>query len=79
MIQFTCEPDNRRARGARHCSKQHDAVLSVRTVDGGVDLHAQQLGAAVHVGGHLDAGHHAAGHALGVPADRVPLHTTGLC
>lgn len=48
-------------------------MASGRTVDGGVDLHAQQLGAAVHVGGDLDAADHTAGHALAVPANGVPV------
>ena len=44
---------------------------AVAAVDGGVDLHAQQLAAAVHVRRHLDAADHTGGDRLAVPSDGV--------
>mmetsp|Transcript_35789 Transcript_35789/g.90258 ORF Transcript_35789/g.90258 Transcript_35789/m.90258 type:complete len:269 (+) Transcript_35789:557-1363(+) len=45
-------------------------AAAVATVDGRVDLDAKQLRRAVHVGGHLDAGHHALRHRHGVAPNR---------
>ena len=46
-------------------------AAAVAAVDGGVDLHAQQLAAAVHVRRNLDAADHAGGDRLAVAPDGI--------
>ena len=61
-VSGTAASSNEQGVGATSRALKPRSPAAVAAVDGGVDLHAQQLGGAVGVGGHLDAAHHAARH-----------------